>query len=226
MLKVFIGYDPRQAVAFNVLAHSVMSRASQPVQIIRLQLNQLPIKRRGLTEFTYSRFLVPYLCGFEPGFSVFLDADMLCLGDINQLPPALLEPRGDAVYVVKNERRFEWPSMMVFNNHMCEALTPESVENPANNLYDLAWAQSIGERPAEWNHLVGYDQPNPNAKLIHFTMGIPCWPETKGCEFSEHWHKELKSANSTVSFESLMGKSVHVQHLAKLTPTPLAPPPG
>jgi len=213
MLKVFIGYDPRQAVAFNVLAHSVASRASKPVSITRLQLNQLPIKRRGLTEFTYSRFLVPYLSDFY-GNSLFLDADMLCLGDVIELEN-YVSPLPN-LWVVKNERRFEWPSMMLFNNSLCGALTPEYVDDTANNLYDLKWADRIGELPKEWNHLEGYDPPNSNPKLIHFTMGIPCWPETAKSEHADLWKKELKAANSTVTFEALMGKSVHVQHLGKL----------
>ena len=65
MLNVFIGYDQRQPVAFQVAAHSIWKHASYPVAITRLQLNQLPIKKTGLTEFTYSRFLVPYLCQFQ-----------------------------------------------------------------------------------------------------------------------------------------------------------------
>ena len=76
MLNVFIGYDPRQPVAYNVLQHSIVRHASEPVAITPLILKQLPIERRGLTEFTFSRFLVPYLCGFK-GMAVFLDADMV-----------------------------------------------------------------------------------------------------------------------------------------------------
>lgn len=214
MLKVFCGYDPRQPVAYNVLAHSVASRSSQPVSITRLQLNQLPIKRRGLTEFTFSRFIVPHLSEFK-GFSVFLDADMLCLGDISELL-VLGSNNADAVSVVKNERRFEWPSLMVFNNEKCKVLTPEYVDNEKNSLYDFAWAESVGALPSEWNHLEGYDAPNPNPKLVHYTMGVSCWPQTEKSEHADLWKKELRAANSTVSFEALMGKSVHVQHLGKL----------
>ena len=64
-LRIFVGFDPRQPVAFQTLVHSIWSRASLPVSITRLQLNQLPLKRRGLTEFTYSRYMVLYLCGYE-----------------------------------------------------------------------------------------------------------------------------------------------------------------
>ena len=47
-------------------------------------LPQLPIKRVGLTDFTFSRYLAPALCGYQ-GVSVFMDADMLVLDDIHKL---------------------------------------------------------------------------------------------------------------------------------------------
>ena len=71
---VFIGYDPRQPIAYNVAQYSVVKNASQPVSVTPLILSQLPITRRGLTEFTFSRFLVPWLTGFK-GKSMFMDQD-------------------------------------------------------------------------------------------------------------------------------------------------------
>ena len=179
-----------------------------PVSITRLQLNQLPIKRRGLTEFTYSRYLCPYLSSFE-GFSLFVDADMLCRGDLFDL--GKVADHRAAVSVVMHEKAFERPSLMFFNNARCTVLTPEYVENGRNNLFDLAWAGSdVGALPRDWNHLVGYDAPNPDAKIVHFTKGVPCWPETKDCEFAAEWLAEVRSLGSTVSFQALMGNSVHV----------------
>lgn len=217
-IRVFIGYDPRQPVAFQVAAHSVWSRSSLPVAITRLQLSQLPIQRRGLTEFTYSRYLAPYLCGFDDGYSVFIDSDMLCLGDVAELIAAGMiqsVTAGAAVSVVKHERVFERPSMMVFKNDLCGMLTPAWIDQAVNNPFDIpAWAGSkIGDLPREWNHLVGYDTPRSDAKLVHFTMGIPCWPETKVCEYSEAWHKEAKQTLSTVTYKELMGNSVHHSHV-------------
>jgi len=209
MLKVFIGYDPRQPIAFQVLANSIWRRASRAVSITRLDLRCLPIKRRGLTEFTYSRFLVPWLCNYE-GQALFLDSDMLCLGDIAELfnHEALTQD----VWVVKNPRlRFEWSSMMFFNNHRCVNLTPEFIESDSNPLA-LNWGE-IGELPPEWNHCVGYDEPNPNAQLIHFTQGIPIWNETKDCEYAAVWKAEAAMVNASVSFDELMGQSVHARHL-------------
>lgn len=214
-IQVFIGYDPRQPVAYQVAAHSIARRATGPVSITRLQLSQLPITRTGLTQFTYSRFLAPYLSGFE-GISIFLDADVLCLGDIGELLAYPMAYPDTAVFVSKGPKRFEWASVMVFNNARCTMLTPDYIENPAHVLFNFSWAETVGELPASWNHLVGYDAPNPDAKLVHFTQGIPCWPETKDCEFSAAWHEELQHSCSTVSFKTLMGRSVHVPHMKQV----------
>lgn len=204
-MRVFIGYDPRQPVAYNVLQHSIIKRASKPVQITPLVLSQLPITRRGLTEFTYSRFMVPYLCNYE-GIGLFLDADMLCMDDIAGLFD--LADQNFDVMVVKNKMRFEWGSLMLFNNSKCKILTPEYVQTAPNPL-SLKWSDSIGELPSEWNHCVGYDAPQ-KARLYHYTKGIPVWPETKECEYAQDWWDDFKTANSTVSHAELMGQSVHV----------------
>lgn len=203
-LRVFIGYDPRQPLAYNVLQHSIARHSSKPVSITPLILNQLPIKRRGLTEFTFSRFLVPYLCGFK-GKAVFMDADMVVTGDIAEL----FEHGGtDAVSVMQQQPKFEWASMMLFNCGACLTLTPQFIDDTANSLFDLSWAPYVGEIPPEWNHCVGYQDPKP-AKLLHYTQGLPCWPETQGLPEDEAWHTENDMMSGTVSWNDLMGKSVH-----------------
>lgn len=211
MIHLFIGYDPRQPIAFQVAAHSVWKHAKSPVAITRLDLSQLPIERRGLTEFTYSRFLVPYLSGFD-GVSIFLDSDVLVRGDVAELLAYPLMYPDVPVFVVKGSRQFEWPSVMVFSNACCQRLTPSFVASDKNPL-NLSWATSVGELPKDWNHLVGYDKPNPRAKLVHFTMGIPIWGQTRDCEFADEWWRTYSDMGSSVSFDELMGRSVHVQHM-------------
>lgn len=205
--RVFIGYDPRQPLAYNVLQHSIVRHSSVPVMITPLILRQLPIKRRGLTEFTYSRFLVPYLSDFA-GKSVFMDADMVVTGDIKELFD-LADPRC-AVSVMQEQERFEWPSLMVFSNGCCQKLTPKFVDDEKNALFDFAWAPSVGSLPAEWNHCVGYQEPKP-AKLYHFTQGLPCFPETKGLPEDEVWEGERKRMLGSVDWKELMGTSVHAK---------------
>jgi hypothetical protein len=40
-LKVFIGYDSKEPIAYHVLSHSIMRRASRPVSITPLSLDNL-----------------------------------------------------------------------------------------------------------------------------------------------------------------------------------------
>lgn len=206
--KIFIGYDPRQAVAFNVLQHSILARATRPVSIRPLVLDTLPIRRHGLTPFTYSRFLVPWLCNFE-GRALFLDADMLVLDDIGKLFD-LFDP-AYAVQVVEQKERFEWGSLILFN---CEhsdndVLTPATVEGTSCPLHKIGWTDNIGFLPSEWNHTVFYDRPRDDAKLVHFTAGIPIHPEIHGCEYTTHWMREADAMNRSRDWDYLMGRSVH-----------------
>jgi lipopolysaccharide biosynthesis glycosyltransferase len=207
MLRVFIGVDPRSPLSYTVLQSSIIRRSSVPVQITPLLLNQLPMSRVGLTEFTYSRYIVPHLCNYE-GWAMFIDADMVCLTDINEVFE-LAKDNGDAVSLVKHDMRFEWPSLMVFNNEKCKKLTPEYIEteSPAK----MEWAESVGELPHEYNHLVGYDEPNPEAKIVHYTQGVPCWHETEDCEFADEWKAEKEAALMTCTWKDLMGNSVHAK---------------
>lgn len=223
-MKVFIGYDSRQPVAAQVLAHSIWKRAHKPVDIVRLDIRQLPIQRKGLTEFTYSRYLVPYMCGYQ-GEALFLDADMLCLDDITLLsadverdldifaPPGYSTARYP-VSVVKSGEQFEWPSLMYFNNAKCRELTPDFIETGSPQKWVF---QNAGELPKDWNHVVPYDGTNPNARIVHFTQGIPCFSETKGAEYGEKWREEAREAMSTVTWEEIMGQSVHKARMSAPT---------
>jgi hypothetical protein len=175
-------------------------------------LPQLPIKRRGLTEFTFSRFLVPHLSGFT-GVSVFLDADILVLCDIYEL--VAQHDVLNAVSVAQHQNKFEWPSIMVFSNGCCRKLTPEYIDNEANYPYDFSWAASVGNIPPQYNHCVGYDPPMPGAKIVHFTQGIPCFPETAHSEFKDEWYAELKSSTFTVPWKDIMGQSIHEEHVLR-----------
>lgn len=211
MLRVFIGYDDRQPVAYTVLQHSILRRASRPVAITPLVIGQLPIRRSGLTPFSYSRFLVPWLCDFE-GVALFLDADMLVLADIAELF-AMIDD--NAVLVVKHRMKFEWPSVMLFNcgHPDNRILSPEYVESSAE-LLSMNWTGKIGCLPEEWNHLVTYDEPKP-AKLRHFTAGVPYFMETKDLGYGPEWTEELKTAMMALSWLDIMGRSVHAEPVAE-----------
>lgn len=214
MIRIFIGFDSREAVAYSVLAYSIQARASRPVTIAALMLSQLrgvfDRERHPLqsTEFSFSRFLTPYLSDYI-GWSLFMDCDMLVLDDVARL----WELRDDryAVMTVKHDhtpretvkfldqpqskyQKKNWSSVMLFNNARCRALTPEYVNTASGlELHQFKWLGDdglIGGLPHEWNHLVGYDQPRSGASLVHFTLGGPYFDEYRDCEYAADWFAE------------------------------------
>jgi hypothetical protein len=223
MIPVYIGFDPREAVAFSVLAHSIHVRATQPVSTVPLMLSQLQgiltRERHPLqsTDFSFSRFLTPYLSGYA-GWSVFMDCDMLMLDDIASLW-ALRDDRY-AVMVVKHDhvpketRKFlgepqskyekkNWSSVMLFNNAKCKALTPDYVNAASGlELHQFKWLVDdslIGELPDRWNHLVGYNARRTDAALVHYTLGGPYFSEFSDCEYARDWQRERDAMLGTVS---------------------------
>lgn len=218
VLRVFIGYDHRQPISMNVLASSIYTKSSKPVAIVPLVLPQLPIKRQGLTPFTYSRFLVPYLCGYK-GWALFLDLDMIVMDDIVKL----FDMKDDkyAVMVSKNELKFERASMMLFNCAKCTMLTPALIESHPN-LHSIGWVDDslVGDLPREWNHLVGYDAARENPKLIHYTQGVPAFVQTQDSEHADKWFLEHQKMNFVTNWNELMGNSVHAAELPDGTKVP------
>jgi hypothetical protein len=214
MIKVFIGFDARETVAWHVLSHSILSRASQPVSLTPLALHQLqgvftrPRDALQSTDFSFTRFLTPYLSDYL-GWSLFMDCDMLMREDIAKLW-ALRDERY-AVMCVQHEHRpteatkfldkpqtaygkKNWSSVMLFNNARCKALTPEYVNTASGlELHQFKWLGDdslIGALPHGWNHLVGYDAPNAEAANVHFTIGGPYFREHAECEHADAWRDE------------------------------------
>jgi len=214
MLKIFIGYDERQPISFQVLSHSIIKHTSIPVAIIPLINKTLPLKRKGLTPFTYTRFLVPYLCNYE-GIGIFLDADMLVTYDINDLITSIDTSSNNAIWVKKFDGyKFEMASVMVFNNEKLKYMTPDYIEEqPALHTISFVDCDKIGSIPDEWNILVGYEDIPKNTKLYHFTQGVPVFNETYHSPYSELYKKYTIEAMSAMSWKTLMGESVHSVHI-------------
>lgn len=214
MIRVFIGYDAAETVAFHVLAHSIHRHASQPVAVTPVMLSQLGsvFTRERIpmqsTDFAFSRFLVPHLAGHE-GWAVFMDCDMLMRTDIARL----WELRDDryAVQVVKHDHqpkedvkflgavqtKYEkknWSSVMLMNCARCTALTPEFVNTATGlQLHQFKWLGDdglIGALPAAWNHLVGHDAHRDDAALVHYTTGGPWFQEYRDCDYADEWFRE------------------------------------
>lgn len=209
-MRVFIGVDPRDVVSYNVLRWSIERRATRPVSITPLILPQLPITRTGLTQFTYTRYAVPALCGFR-GKALFLDSDMLCLGNIGELFAMEFE---ESVAVVTNKERFEWPSMMLFNCDGCTDLSIQYINDETTKPQSFNWARNgVASLPSEWNHCVGYDEPCEGVKLVHYTMGTPGFKERRKCEYAQEWFDELESMTFQASILEIHGRSIHMPRI-------------
>jgi hypothetical protein len=169
MIRIFVGYDPREAVAFGVLSHSIHARASRPVAIAPVMLSQLQgvyrRERNALqsTEFSFSRFLTPWLCGYE-GWAIFMDCDTLARDDIARLWDLRDErfavqvvkhhhvPKEDVKFLGAKQSKYEkknWSSVMLINCARCKTLTPEYVNGASGiELHQFKWLESeelIGE---------------------------------------------------------------------------------
>ena len=218
-LKIFIGYDPKEAVAFHVLCHSLLEKSSKPISITPINLKNLrglysrQYDQRQSNEFSFSRFLVPYLCDYD-GFGVYMDCDMLALGDISTILDDINE--NHAVSVVQHDYeskvkvkylgnkqysypRKNWSSFIVWNcaHPSNREVSPRFIgDADAATLHRFLWLkdEEIGKLSKKWNWLVGeYDNPAKDIKVLHWTLGGPYFEEYSNAEFSEEWNKEFKS---------------------------------
>lgn len=215
VVRVFVGYDTREPVAYHVCCESIIKHTTMPVQITPLALNTVRMLYEethtdGSNQFIYSRFLVPWLCDWQ-GHAIFLDGDMLLRGDITRLWQ--LRHVGVGVQVVKHDYKTKyptkylgaknedypaknWSSVVLWNcgyaPHRC--LTPEFVSKAAGSyLHRFEWLKesAIGSLPLEWNHLVSEYPASDRAWLAHFTIGTPAFSGYEQQEFADEWYATL-----------------------------------
>jgi lipopolysaccharide biosynthesis glycosyltransferase len=212
-IPIFVGYDPREAVAYHTCANSIIRHASQSVAIVPLALNLFDDYKEthtdGSNHFIYSRFLVPHLMEYT-GHAIFIDGDMIVRDDIVEL----WEQRDVTkdVQVVKHDYRTRmaekylgapnedyprknWSSVILWNCNSFpnRRLTPDFVQQSTGSfLHRFTWLddERIGELPREWNWLPDEYGPNPDAKLLHYTLGTPCFHEFATTPMADEWHRE------------------------------------
>lgn len=169
-MKIFIGYDSKQAEASEVCEYSIRKHWKD-AKITHLKTDEL--RKQGLywrddsdphsTEFTYTRFLVPHLCDYQ-GLALFVDSDFIFTHDLRLLETHIHinDPkRMNALYCVQHEEyvpksstkfynkpqltfpRKNWSSLMVFNNshQLTRTLTPNTVNSATPQyLHRMNWA--------------------------------------------------------------------------------------
>lgn len=220
MIPVYIGWDSREKRAWHTLANSIIAQTSQPVSIIPLKQDVLrwshlywrPHDILSSTEFSLTRFLVPYLSNYQ-GYSIFMDCDMLCQVDLAELLTLVKQEPTKACWVVQHDYtptttskmdgcsqtvypRKNWSSLIVFNNLLCQSLTLDYVNqaSPAD-LHQFKWIKDseIGSLPPTWNWLVGEYPENPEAKIIHYTLGGPWFKTYMASRETDKWHDAWRS---------------------------------
>lgn len=220
MHKIFIGYDPSQQIAFDVLEFSLHKHASEPIEVHAIDASKLtefnrPVDPLASTPFTYTRFLVPWLCDYK-GTALFMDSDMLALGDITELfhlpmdglalrvrmhdynPTETVKMGGK---VQTQYPRKNWSSLMLMNCPELTAWSKEAVETQSGawlHRFEPIPDEQIGDISEDFNQL---DHIKGECKLLHYTSGGP-W--LNGCENADHadlWHQyreEYEAAHATV----------------------------
>ena len=220
MIPVYAGYDPREEAGYHAFASSLLEHATCPFTLTPLHLRLFRSfyeagQRDGSNAFIYTRFLIPFLQGYT-GSAIFMDgSDMLLKADIAELW-ALRDPY-KAVQVVKHDYKTKWPrkylgtqmeapnedyerkqwsSVMIVNcMHMVwRQITPESVQKmTGSQLHQFSWMDDelIGELPKAWNWLADEDGANRDAKLLHFTAGVPLMHCHSNVAHAADYHRQV-----------------------------------
>lgn len=213
MIKIFIGYDHREAIAYHVCCNSLIRYSNVPLSITPLALNNLnsfvETHQDGSNQFIYSRFLLPHLMNYQ-GWALFIDGDMIVRDDIGNLWDMRDETKAVMCvhhnYKTKMQRKYlgatnqdyprkNWSSVVLWNcaHPSNKIVTPEFVQNSTGaQLHRFTWLKDdeIGELPKVWNWLPDEFGPNPDAKLLHYTLGTPCFIEFSDTPMADEWHRE------------------------------------
>lgn len=215
-MKVFIGYDPREETAYQVCRESLARQSStllniQPIKQSEMRKKNLYWREKDAlssTEFSFTRFLVPYLAGYT-GWAIFMDCDFLWRGDIAEIEQ-YMDPTYAACVVKHNYApkeatkmdgqvqtqypRKNWSSFVLWNcGHSETRNLSLRMVNEQSGLYlhrfNFLSDEFIGELPIKFNYLEGWhtkeDEPNPLG--VHFTRGGPWFKDYVDVEYGDEW---------------------------------------
>jgi hypothetical protein len=185
------------------------------------------VQADGTNAFTYARFTIPELMNFS-GFAIFVDAaDMLCRGDLTELWD--LQDKNFAVQVVKHDYRTKhprkylgteleadnqdyprknWSSVVIWNcGHMAHFEAREELRGKDGAyLHRFGWLKDneIGDLPPSWNWLCDELGPNPHAKLLHWTAGLPGFTHYSDSPHADEWKRTMLDVNKGMQYQILL----------------------
>ena len=239
MHNIYIGWDAREDIAYEVCKHSILRH------LRKTQVNITPVKHKELrkkgvfyrpwythptdgnrydmvdlrpfsTEFSHTRFLVPYLNAYK-GWALFMDSDMLFTTNVKNLFD-LCDDKYACMVVKHNYKpdekpkmdgepqqryfRKNWSSFVLWNcAHLKNKhLSLQTVNTETGgNLHAFNWLEDkdIGSIPMSYNwiegsspHISSYEAIPPD--VIHYTLGGPWFPEYQDVAFAELWTEEYE----------------------------------
>lgn len=232
--KIFVGYDSREDIAWQVCRHSLARHSVDPIAIHPLRQNILrelglytrPYDGTSSTEFSLTRFLTPYIAATDQ-WTMFVDCDFLYTRDIGELFQSLDNDK--ALYVVQHDYvpansikmdgkaqtvypRKNWSSMMLFNgaSPYVQALTPDVVNSASPSfLHRFEWLpdEAIGKVDLEWNFLEGeYAMPTTPPAAIHYTNGGPWFEHWQEVGYADLWRAEEQLYLSSLNDDAQVQK--------------------
>lgn len=223
-LKIMIGYQLSQELSFRVCVASLEKYATQELDIAKLDLDEL--RRTGVytrqhvmrdgqlwdtisdapmsTQFSISRFLTPFLAGFN-GWALYVDNDFMFRADVAELfakaddrhalmvTKPFFEQRGGEKMDHKIQTVYSrklWSAMMLFNceHHATKRLVPDYVNSrTGKELHQFGWLHDtdIGQLPGEWAWI------DTDPRAVHFTTGTPDLPGYENVPYADEWRKYL-----------------------------------
>ena len=220
MHNIYVGWDSREDIAYQVCEHSILRRTRSDIRVVPLKQSDLRAKgvytrdvdKLASTEFTFTRFLVPHLNEYT-GWAVFCDSDMVFLMDAVHLFDNLDNTK--AVYCVQHDYnppeglkmdgqiqtqypRKNWSSMMIFNceHPSTQQLTVERVNTATGAyLHRFEWCDDseIGILDCSYNWLVGHysEGVDGTPKILHYTEGGPWFENMRNCAYDHVWKREV-----------------------------------
>jgi len=99
-----------------------------------------------------------------------------------------------------NYPRKNWSSVVLWNcGHPANRVVTPSfgMEATGAQLHRFTWLDDhlIGALPIVWNWLPDEFGANPDAKLLHWTLGVPCFHEYADVPMAAEWHREHQLVN-------------------------------
>jgi lipopolysaccharide biosynthesis glycosyltransferase len=220
-VKVFIGSGEQSLLERKVLIYSLQKNTDRDLDIhvfngthnaVETSVGPpapaplpLHLKYRNLTEFSLYRYLIPELCLFE-GRAIYLDSDMVCLGDIGELFDSSVNGYdflAKREYADQHGEKMWALSTLLIDCEACRFDLSRIFGEIDRGLYTYSeFSQMgkkflarhpyrIGEIDSEWNV---FDRSNAQTKLIHYTNQFTQPWKYPGHAFGEIWFSYLWDA--------------------------------